>query len=92
MTVKHRNFYALFCVLRHGESAVSGSSMPFFMGRDLDNGIPTAREDIPPSSPRPGLLESGEGEDNAVPAGRAGTGMARGPKRQKIIKRKDVAL
>ena len=66
-------------MLRHGESDVPGSSMPFFMGRDLDKGIPTAREDTLVSPPGPGQPVSGGTEADAVPAGRAGTGMACGP-------------
>ena len=53
--------------------------MPFFMGRDLDKGIPTAREDTLAPPPGPGQPASGGTEADAVPAGRAGTGMARGP-------------
>ncbi len=58
-------------MLRHGKSAVSGSSMPFFMGRDLDNGIPTAREDTLVSPPGTGQPVSGGPEADAVPADRA---------------------
>lgn len=45
--------------------------MPFFMGRDLDNGIPTAREDTLVSPPGTGQPVSGGPEADAVPADRA---------------------